>query len=173
MLQARFGLQLAKQPSQDANATICRHGSHQPIDLYGISIVAVTAKSKQLSTNLLSPRGKLAFEPRSLVAVASKTIGISTTVAKKRPSAPSRQASDVRRNVVWPRHGMRFRGADDHVRQYLDVRLTTPTLPKKCSAELNNRYSTHKIKEDQRTTLLFPSLFPGLAVRKKSGFLRS
>ncbi|KAM0694943.1 hypothetical protein Q7P36_005299 [Cladosporium allicinum] len=100
MLQARFGLQLAKQPSQDANATICRHGSHQPIDLYGISIVAVMAKSKQLSTNLLSPRGKLAFEPRSLVAVASKTIGISTTVAKKRPSAPSRQASDVRRNVV-------------------------------------------------------------------------
>jgi hypothetical protein len=50
--------------------------------------------------------GKLAFEPRSLVAVASNTIGmpVSTTAAKRKSvGLVTRQMSDVRRLVLVTR----------------------------------------------------------------------
>ena len=53
-----------------------------------------------------STRGRLAFEPRSLVAVASKPIGIpvSTTAAKRKSvRLVTRQMSDVRRLVLVTR----------------------------------------------------------------------
>lgn len=133
----------------NANATICRRGSRQPSDRSVQPFHRCSHGEVKISlTKPLSPRGKLAFEPRSLVAVASKNYRhISTTVAKSRASAPSRQTSTFRHNLVT-RDALR--GAGDHVRQHLDVTwFTTPTLPNRL-VELEN--VTQYTKNQGRST---------------------
>jgi len=101
--------------SSSANATILRHGSHHPIDLSSNSIIAAMVKSKFLLTNLLSTRGKLVFEPRSLVAVAPKL-----SVCQLRPPRRNRRprhalTAGLRHPTPCAGHAHALRVAGDHV----------------------------------------------------------
>jgi hypothetical protein len=116
--------------------------AHYPIDLYWISVIAAMVKSKPLLTNLLSTRGKLAFEPRSLVAVASTLSArqLRSPRVKRRP----RHAADVRHPTPCD-HAHALRGADDHVPTASGRQVVYTDAFSRCPVELEP--ATQKIND--------------------------